>query len=253
MSKKTLLKQLQGMTLGVLLACSTAATAEEVAPQQIVVDDNKIECPSAQYSSIQEAVDAATPGTEIKVCAGSYQEQVTITKSVKLIGENGAVITPKGMKTNAENLAMYEDMAAVIAVRGVADVVIQGLTIDGKNGGISDCSTELAGIVCEDMSGKIERVNIRNMSNNSQMESCQSAYGIFVQSSDTAETDLKVNQSTIDGCNSGAIVGNNMGTVVRSKGNVINAAVGSEMNANGLKLAFGAIGTAKGNTIAAME
>ena len=252
MNKKEILNKLHGITLGVLLACSSVATAEESGVKRVIVDDNKVECPDAQFSSIQAAIDAAAAGTEIKVCAGAYNEQVKISKSVKLIGEEGVVLMPKGMKVNAENIAMYEDMAAVLSIKGTSNVSIQGLTIDGSQNGISDCSAELAAIVCEDMSGEIDGVTIRNIkSASATSDSCQTAYGIFVQSSDSGETDLKVLNSTIDGCSSGAIVGSNLGTVLRSEGNTISGA--DVAAANGLKLEFGAIGTSKGNSVAAIQ
>ena len=252
MTRKTILNQLKSITLGAFLAYGSIVTAEEAAMKQIVVDDDKVECASAQFSSIQEAVNAAAPGTEIKVCAGSYHEQVSINKTLRIVGDEGAVLAPTEIKTNASNLAMYEDMAAVLSIKGAADVFIQGLTMDGKNSGMTDCSAELAGIVFEDASGEINGVTIRNMSSASS-ESCQTAYGIFAQSSDSGETDLKVNGSNIDSCKSGAIVGNNLGTIVRASGNKISGSESADTNVNGLQLAFGAIGTAKGNSVAAIQ
>ena len=254
MNEKKLFNTLQSLSLGAFLAFSSITGAEEPELKQIVVDDNKVECPSAQFSSIQEAVDAAAAGTEIRVCAGSYSEQVTITKSIKLIGERGSIVIPKDMKVNATNLAMYEDMFAVFSVKGATDILIQGLTIDGKNSGMSNCSAEFAGIVCEDMSGEIKEVTIRNLySKNGSPESCHNGYGIFAQSSDSGEMNLKVNDSRFDDCHRGAIVGNNMGTVVRAQGNTIGTISTCETESNALKLAFGAIGTSKSNTVATIE
>jgi hypothetical protein len=34
---------------------------------QLVVDDDKVECPNATFSRIQDAVDAASPGATIRV------------------------------------------------------------------------------------------------------------------------------------------------------------------------------------------
>lgn len=45
---------------------------------KLVVDDDGVECGNAEFSSIQAAVDAAVPPTDIKICAGTYQELVTI-------------------------------------------------------------------------------------------------------------------------------------------------------------------------------
>ncbi len=43
-----------------------------------VVDNDRVECPKADYTSIQAAVTAADPGSTILVCAGTYNEWVVI-------------------------------------------------------------------------------------------------------------------------------------------------------------------------------
>jgi len=60
------------------LAASPAAFSDKPCP--LVVDDDKMDCPSADFTTIQAAVDAAPPGATIHVCAGIYHEQITITK-----------------------------------------------------------------------------------------------------------------------------------------------------------------------------
>jgi parallel beta-helix repeat protein len=60
-----------------------------------IVDDDAAECPGAQFTSIQAAVDAADPGSTILVCAGTYREQVRITKNelrLRARGERGDVV-----------------------------------------------------------------------------------------------------------------------------------------------------------------
>lgn len=44
----------------------------------LIVDDDGLDCPNAQYLTIQSAVDDAMSGDMIKVCRGTYVEQVTI-------------------------------------------------------------------------------------------------------------------------------------------------------------------------------
>ncbi len=49
-------------------------------PQMLIVDDDKVQCPNAQFTSINEAVTAALPGAIIRVCPGVYRESVHVNK-----------------------------------------------------------------------------------------------------------------------------------------------------------------------------
>jgi len=60
----------------------------------LLVDDDKVQCPTAGFTTIQAAVDAAPPGATIRVCAGTYTEQVTIKQDLKIRG-NEAPFRPR--------------------------------------------------------------------------------------------------------------------------------------------------------------
>ena len=60
-------------------------------PSTLVVDDDGKQCAQADFSSIQAAVDAAAPGTRIRVCPGLYPESVTVATAVELRGDPDAV------------------------------------------------------------------------------------------------------------------------------------------------------------------
>jgi hypothetical protein len=64
------------------LAGAGLAGATDPAPtsDNMLIVSNNGSCPNAQYTSIQEAVQDALPGAKIKVCPGTYPEQVTIDK-----------------------------------------------------------------------------------------------------------------------------------------------------------------------------
>jgi len=56
----------------------------------IVVDDDGAQCPRADASSVQGALEMANDGDRVRVCAGLYREALTIKDSVTLQGEVGA-------------------------------------------------------------------------------------------------------------------------------------------------------------------
>jgi hypothetical protein len=73
-------------SLLVCLASSKAAVAAT-----ITVDDDLAQCPGATFTTISAAVAAASAGDTIQVCAGTYTENVPITKSLILLGAQSGV------------------------------------------------------------------------------------------------------------------------------------------------------------------
>ena len=82
------------LTLG--LAVAPAAAGKKPSPpgkggrHVLLVDDDKAQCKKADFTTIQAAVDAASPGATILVCAGTYRESVTIAKNDLRILAKGA-------------------------------------------------------------------------------------------------------------------------------------------------------------------
>lgn len=81
-----------GMAFLAIFALAGPALADD--REVLLVAADRTVCPAADFTSIQAAVDAARPGSEIRVCAGTYAEQVTITKNdlrIRGEGEPGEV------------------------------------------------------------------------------------------------------------------------------------------------------------------
>ena len=73
-------------------------------------------CSKALYSTIQSAVNAASSGDTVHICAGTYPEQVFINKSLVVNGDNGAVISPVNVVANSSSLTSGQAIAAVVLV-----------------------------------------------------------------------------------------------------------------------------------------
>jgi len=60
----------------------------------------------ADYTSIQAAIDAVEPGSTIEVCGGTYEENLTISKSLKLQGQSrsSVLIKRRDEKSNTINV-----------------------------------------------------------------------------------------------------------------------------------------------------
>jgi len=78
---------LRWLAYGVVLLGLMGLGATSTPDQLWVDDDPGCGGHSPCFSSIQEAVDAASTGATIWVCPGLYEETVTITKWINLVGE----------------------------------------------------------------------------------------------------------------------------------------------------------------------
>jgi hypothetical protein len=162
-------------TVGSLLLASSANAAT------LSVDDDRTDCPTAQYTSIQAAVDAAKTGDTVAVCPGNYEEgsgqigtnALTISKSITLKGAGAGLvhISPKASSpVGGQILELSPDIrngvGDIIAVDGTPTqpltVNISGITVDGYDSAGRPVAVE-AGIVFVDAKGSISRTRVTNV------------------------------------------------------------------------------------------
>src|SRR5262249_40012225 len=97
---------------------------DRLTPSTLFVDDNKVQNPKAQYTSIQAAIDAAKKGDEIKVYAGTYAEQLSVVgkSNIEIEAATGTapVITVPAKGLTGNN--------ALLTISGSTNVEIEGLS-----------------------------------------------------------------------------------------------------------------------------
>jgi nitrous oxidase accessory protein NosD len=215
----------------------------------LLVDDDKVQCPAATFTSIQDAINAANPGNVIRVCPGTYREQISIDKSLSIEGDNGAILLPSNMAVNATS-ASGTPIAAAIFAKEAANVEIEGLIVDTANSGITQCSPDLMGILYQNSSGSIEHNAVRNTKLSVSLNGCQSGDAIVVQSLGGGTSKVSIDDNSVHDYQKNGITGNELGTEVAVTNNVVTG-LGPTTGAaqNGIQIGFGAKGGVLRNTV----
>jgi hypothetical protein len=220
------------------------------------------------YPTIQKAVNAAPAGSVIDVCPGTYQEQVSITKNLTLIGilsgtADAPTVAPPsgGLVTNATDPSGGGPVAAQIVVSSPAtSVTIQRLTVDGKGNKLTGCDGSgssvplMVGIYFQNVSGTITQNTVRNQLQDTADQGCPNGLGIYVESGGGATTTVNVSYNTIHSYQQNGITANGFGDgsagpSVTIENNMVDGATSTGTTAkNGIQVGFGATGKVTGNT-----
>ena len=237
-----------------LLFIPRAAFAQDFHRYQpaLLVDDDKVQCPSAAYTTIQSAVNAANPGDRIHVCPGSYPEQVTINKALTIDADNGVLVVPAAMTANVTDLVSGDTLAVAISVQNAEDVNIEGLIVDGSNNGLAACAPRLIGILYENASGRVAHNAVRNfnLGAGSTLNGCQSGNAIEVETATGGNSSVEISDNSVQNYQKNGITGNESGTELDLNGNAVTG-VGPTTGAaqNGVQIGYGAAGRIRNNTI----
>jgi len=227
-----------------ILSCSASFA------KTILVDDDKADCPSAAFTRIQDAVNAASPGDVIRVCKGVYVEQVSIHIPLTIAAENAAVLMPSNMQANTTSLFDAAPLAVALLVSDTTDVTIHGLIVDGSNNGLSECAPDLFGVAFQNASGTVRRTTVRNFKLAANRNGCQSGSGIFVESGGGQLSTVSLESNSVHDFQKNGITADEVGTTVVIRANTVTG-LGATTGAaqNGIQIGFGAAGSIRNNTV----
>jgi parallel beta-helix repeat protein len=258
----TRLTVLLGMCVS-FLACSdtTPVSPSAIVPLSPVFTIGGPSCSvPLNYATIQAAVNDAGC-TTIKVAAGTYDEQVVISRALSLEGAGAAtVIRPSGPAT-LTTLYTYPAgafwpgtaLASVVLVQNSADVRLKKLTVDGANvTTLPAGASRVAGILYGEAAGTIDQVAVTTIVVNGYTTR---SYGIDLSAVGVARK-VEVKNSDVTNwsrngiqAQGGLLVANIHDNTLTGPGNVaVEGAV-----PNGILFIKGAGGQAKNNTITALH
>lgn len=220
----------------------------------LVVSNSQPSCIASKvvYTTIQAAVNAASSGSKIEVCPGTYPEQVVITVPLTLTGvpggtaDNPTVVAPSSgavANTTVTPRGTTYPTAAQLLIQNTTGVAIENLSVDGSNSGLTDCNTGIVGIYYQNASGTVKSATVQNQVGYS---GCYLGYGVYVET-DSGSSAVTIENNSVQftsGLTIGAVAA---GTTVTIKDNYV---VGSAVSLdNAIYVAGGATGTVSGNTV----
>ncbi len=214
----------------------------EVPSRTLFVDDDRVQIPSAGFTSIQAAVNAARRGDEIVVAPGVYREEVKFSEdkdNITLRARNPrlAVIEAPATLTGSQ---------AIVSVEGADKVTVRGFTITGP---AQQADGLLYGVVVFDGGSVALENNLITRIRNNPLSGTQLGIGVLVYG-DGRRTTATLEGNTISDYQKGGVLVYGPDADARIHENTIRGAGPTGLIAqNGVEVSTGASATLTDNSI----
>jgi nitrous oxidase accessory protein NosD len=173
-------------------------TATGIAQQRHLVSVNKSICPTATYTSLQSAIDAAAPGDRIDVCPGIYPEQLLISKAITV---QGLHIAGQGrVQIQPTTLAVTEYGVAALTVLNSYGIHLRNIAVDASKNTISACAPTLSAVHFFNASGELEdsAVSGAMLTNSAACATLSgNGFGVLIESTDSRQHRVEVERTSI--------------------------------------------------------
>lgn len=253
---RTMLMMFASLTLALLLLSSASAATLEVGTCRLPGNQPAIQ----HFSTIQAAVNAASPGDTVLVCPGTYPEQVTIAKNLTLSGLNSgnagsAVVVPPptGLVVLPPDTVTAPQVFVDGTNGGVTQVVVSDLTVDAANNLITSCTMppDIEAVYFLNASGTIENVLARNQNVKVNGLFCGTGIGLRV-TGNTVSSVVTVQNNTVSAYDESGIFASlpMAQTTIRNNSILGPGSSNTSTTATGITLFDDVMATVSGNFIA---
>jgi len=145
--------------------------------------------PTAACATISYALTQAGAGATVKVGAGTYHEQLSITQAVTIMGKSPTATTIAPTTVSQNDIATDSSVPqfAIVdvhnATHDIANVNLDDLTVDGAAAGASSfnsCSNNFPGVYYHDASGSLFNDRVDHVEMSPSLFGCQTGKGVGV-------------------------------------------------------------------------
>jgi hypothetical protein len=232
-----------------LATVGPTASASSSSGSMLIVDDDHADCPNAQYTTVQSAVTAAAPGDRIKVCRGTYVEQVTIPAGK----DNLTLFSEGALQAVIKAPPVMTDPKAIVWISGAHDITLRHFTIAGPGG--TGCDSIRYGVRVDEGGSALITDNHITEIHDTPFSGCQNGVGVLIGRNFEATTGVAtVVHNLIDRYQKGGVVVDGQVSGARSNAEVaFNEIVGMGVTPviaqNGIQVSRNAIANVHHNKV----
>jgi hypothetical protein len=251
-----------GSVAGPVAVAGAAPSSSTLWVSNVAPVGNNSSCSKPGFGSISAALAAAASGATIKVCSGTYGEQLTVTKPVAITAVGSVTVavpsSPADSTTSCDNALTSVAPGGVdmdgISICTAGTVKLTGLTVS-ESVPVTNCSDNLYGILVAGGANLVAKNVTVDGATESPLNGCQLGIGIEVGASGTPEVGTAtLTHVTVSNYQKNGITVDGAGSSIKiSKSIVTGAGATDQIAQNGIQVSDGAVGTITTSTISGNE